>query len=207
MPTPHEQPAERVPVVEILHEAKETIEKGESMNRLVKVYAGKNAFRIYQASRGVIGKNRIGNLQGMVKSAKARTIFQVTSEIGEKLEILSFLAVFAQNIADAGPEFEAIWDSKDSPARKYVHLTQLADKIGKRTATGMFTAGVSTIYDALKGWCLIGSLAGGAVGNAANQCVSVLQDADFRVKAAGKAIADFASEQNPVLNTIEIIVH
>src|SRR5258708_27441516 len=145
MPTlPKSSPSKtgrRFPVIEILHDAEAPTKKGEKvvgffddMTGLVKVYAGQNAFRIYQASTGLIGKNAIGNLQGMVKSAKWRTGFNITSEAGEKLGVIAFLSVFAQNLAQAGPELDAIWTSKESPARKYLHLVRLADVIGKRTA-------------------------------------------------------------------------
>jgi hypothetical protein len=203
----------RLPVIEILHTAKHPTERFdenvghvEDLNGLVKVYVGGKAFRIYEASTGMIGSNRIGTLQGMVKSAKWRTVFRITSDAGEKMEVLAFLAIFAKNVAESADEFEAIWESKESHARKYFHFVRLADTIGKRTAAGAFTAGVSTIYDALKGWCMIGGLFGGGLGLASNQCVSVIEDADFRVKAAGKAAADWSSKSDPMLNTIDIIL-
>lgn len=203
----------RLPVVEILHSTKHPTEKFEKnfghvedLNGLVEVYAGGKAFRIYEASTGMIGRNAIGTLQGMVKSAKWRTVFRITSDAGEKMEVLAFLAIFAKNIAESADEFEAIWQSKESHARKYFHFVRLADTIGKRTAAGVFTAGVSTIYDALKGWCMIGGLFGGSFGHASNQCVSMIEDADFRVKAVGKAIADWSSKSDPILNTIDIIL-
>lgn len=203
----------RLPVVEILHKAESPVETGNKVigflddsTKAVTVYAGKNAFRIYQASTGLIGENSIGNLQGMVKSARWRTVFRVSTEAGEKIEVIAFLASLAENITKAAPEFEAISKSNDSTAHKCVRLTRLADAIGQRTAMGVFTAGVSTIYEALKGWCLIGSLAGGKLGKASTQCVSVLESADFRVKTAGKAVADFATQSNPILNTIDIVL-
>ena len=207
------QTGRHLPVVEILHSAEHPTEKvennfghAEHLNRLVKVYSGEKAFRIYEASTGMIGKNRIGTLQGMVKSAKWRTVFRISSDAGEKMEVLAFLAIFAKNVAESADEFEDIWQSKESHARKYFHFVRLADTIGKRTAAGVFTAGVSTLYDALKGWCMIGGLVGGSFGQASNQCVSVIEDADFRVKAAGKAIADWSSKSDPILNTIDIIL-
>jgi hypothetical protein len=218
MPTVQKgRPAEstsRLPVVEILHRAESPVGTGnkavevvDNLNRAVNVYAGKNAFRIYEAATGEIGKNSIGTLQGMVKSARWKTVFRVSSEVGEKVEIIAFLAAFAENVTKAGPEFEAIVSSNDSRARKCLHLTRLADAIGKRTAVGAFTSGVSTIYEVLKGWCLIGTLADGKFGAASARCVSVLDDADFRVKTAGKALADFSANSNPILNVIEITLH
>jgi hypothetical protein len=203
-----------VPVVEILHRAEtptalgnKFVEVTDNLNRAVNVYAGKNAFRIYQATTGEIGRNKLGTLQGMVKSARWKTVFRVTSEVGEKLEIIAFLASFAENITKAAPEFEAIATSNDSRASKCLHFTRLAHTIGARTAVGVFTSGVSTIYEVLKGWCLIGTLAGGNFGAASQQCVNILEDADFRVKAAGKTVADLAANSNPLLNVIEITLH
>jgi len=200
----------RVPVVEILSEELETANKrldylGNGLSA-IKVFAGTNAFRVYEATTGAIKTNAVGTLQGMVKSAKARTVFRVTSELGEKLEIVALLAGLAENLTKAGPEFEAVLTSKDSPALKAIRLQRLAEAVAARTAVGVVTSGVETIYDALKGWCMIGGLAGGRFGSAANKCVDVLEDANLLVKSTGAKLADYSAEANPTLNVFELVV-
>ena len=204
----------RVPVVEFLHHAHEPAKKGKefiegmgNVNKGVHVFAGKKAFRIYNLATDEVGLNKMGNLRGVVKSPGMRTLFKISSEVGERLEILAFLAAFAENVTESHAEFDKILASNESHARKAVHLARLADRIANRTVVGTFTAGVTTIYDALRGWCLIGTMAGGKIGDASAQCVKVLQDADFLVKTTGSSLADSAANNNVILNTIEITLH
>jgi len=205
----------RVPVVEILSEAtdkvNDPITSGVNENVVdlvgngvsaVKVFVGKNAFRIYEATTGMIGKNSVGTLQGMVKSADGRMCFRVVSEVGEKFEIVAFLAGLAGNIKKAAPEFKAVWVSQDSPAVKAAHFSRLARAVGGRTVVGAVTAGVGTIYDALTGWCLIGGLAGGTFESTAQECVAVLKDAKLTVDKVGTEIADFTAD--PTMYIVEI---
>jgi hypothetical protein len=204
----------RLPVVEVLSKANEGINKpvpGLNENPLdlvgngmdaVKVFAGKNAFRIYNAATGEIGKNSIGTLQGMVKSADARAVFRVVGEVGEKFEIVAFLAGLADNLQKTSSEFEAVWQSNDSAVAKAANFNRLARAVAARTAIGIVTSGVGTIYDALKGWCMIGGLAGGKMELAAKQCVDVLEDAKLGVDKVGNELADLSAD--PTMYVIEI---
>jgi len=205
---------DRVPVIELLRHAHEPVKKGKDfiegsgdVNKGIHVFAGKKAFRIYNLATDEVGLNKLNNLRGVVKNARLRTVFNITSEVGERLEVLAFIAAFAENVTESHAEFDKILTSNESSARKAVHMARLADQIANRTLIGTFTAGVSTIYDALKGYCLMGTLAGGKVGNTSMQCVKVLEDADLRVKTAGKSLADLAAKNNTFLNTIEIVLH
>src|SRR5579864_606941 len=205
---------DRVPVIELLRHAHEPVKKGKDfiegsgdVNKGIHVFAGKKAFRIYNLATDEVGLNKLNNLRGVVKNARLRTVFNITSEVGERLEVLAFIAAFAENVTESHAEFDKILTSNESSARKAVHMARLADQIANRTLIGTFTAGVSTIYDALKGYCLMGTLAGGEVGNTSMQCVKVLEDADLRVKTAGKSLADLAAKNNTFLNTIEIVLH
>lgn len=204
----------KIPVVEFLHHAHEPVKKGndfieraDQVNHGIHVFAGKKAFRIYNLASDEVGLSKAGNLRGVVKSARLRTVFKVTSEVGERLEVLAFIAAFAENVTESHAEFDKILISNDSSARKAVHLARLANQIANRTLLGTFTSGVSTIYDALKGYCLMGTMAGGKVGDASMQCVKVLEDADLRVKTTGRSLADFAAKNNVILNTVEIMLH
>jgi hypothetical protein len=201
------------PVVEILSSAQKPARQAErsvgyvdDAITAVKVYAGTNAFRIYNAAAELAGTNAIGTLQGMVKSAKWRAVFRISSEASEKIEVIAFLAGLAVNITEAASEFEAVWVSKDSPVVKGGKFGRLAQRVGMRTAMGMITGGVSTIYEALEGWCMIAGLPGGKFQSASNQCVSVLREADFMVTATSKVIADLAAD-GTIWNVIEIVLY
>lgn len=204
----------RIPVIELLRHGHEPVKKGKEfidgagdVNKGIHVFAGKKAFRIYNLATDEVGLNKASNLRGVVKNARLRTVFNITSEVGERLEVLAFIAAFAENVTESHAEFDKILTSNESSARKAVHMARLADQIANRTLVGTFTAGVSTIYDALKGYCLMGTLAGGKVGNTSMQCVKVLEDADLRVKTAGQSLADLAAKNNVFLNTVEIVLH
>jgi len=204
----------RLPVVEIISRTTDRVNKPiEGVNEnvvdfagngldAIKVFAGKKAFRVYGATTGVIGRNSVHNLQGMVKSADARAVFNIVSEVGEKIEIIAFLAGLADNINKSASEFEAVWMSTDPPIVKAAHFTRLARGVAARTAIGTVTAGVGTIYDALKGWCLIGGLAGGEFQSTANKCVDVLEDAKLLVDKVGTEIASF--DADPTMYIVEI---
>ena len=151
------------PVVELLFDKYAILKKGQeildtvgTITGDVKTYAGKNAFRVYNIMTESIGKNSIGNMQGMVKSARWNTAFKIVAETSEKIELIALLAGFASNVAEARPEFDAICNSKDSEALKAVHLAELARAVANRTLIGVVTGGVHMMYQALKGWCMIG---------------------------------------------------
>lgn len=121
----------RLPVIEILSTANDKINKpissgvnetptdlAENAIDALKVLAGKAAFRIYDAGAGTIGRNAMGTLQGVVKSANGRMVFNVITEVGEKIEIIAFLAGLADNIEKTTAEFQAVWMSKDPSAVK-----------------------------------------------------------------------------------------
>src|SRR5438067_2376941 len=96
------------PVVEIFFGDNGVVETTGAVLGHVKTYAGKNAFRIYNALNESIGPNSIGTLQGMVKSARWKTVFNFATEWGERIEFLALFASFASNIAEARPEFDAL---------------------------------------------------------------------------------------------------
>lgn len=199
------------PVVELLFDKYSMLKNGQEILDTVgtiigdvKTYAGKNAFRVYKMTES-IGKNSIGNMQGMVKSARWNTAFKIVAETSEKIQLIALLAGFATNVAEARPEFDAICNSKDSETLKAVHLAELARAVANRTAIGVVTGGVHMMYQALKGWCMIGGAVTQGLQNAgSNQCVKIVSDADLYVDSAGKWIADTAAKGDPTLRLIEI---
>lgn len=200
------------PVLELVFEKDGVLKKGQDfLDNVgtivgdVKTYAGTNAFRVYNVWTDSIGKNSIKTMQGMVKSARWKSVFKFTAETGEYIEYIALLASFASNVAEAKPEFDAICNSKYSDALKAARIAELARAVANRTAIGIVTGGVHMMYQALKGWCMIGGALTGGLQNAqSNQCVQIISKADLYVESAGKWVADTAAKNDPSLLLIEI---
>ncbi len=89
-------------MIELIHSHHEPIEhlghlmdKIDFGNKVAVAVAGTQAFRRYNALTGAIGLNSIGNLIGMVRSAKWRLIIQHIDEaspLGKSIESMGFLA-------------------------------------------------------------------------------------------------------------------
>jgi hypothetical protein len=198
------QPNRKLPAVEIVSSSQKSAKQVEKVVgyadnavHAVKVLAGIHAFRVYDATLDLIGRNKIGTFQGLVKSAKCRAVFEISSDMAEKSEVVAFIAGLAANLTEAVPEFEVIRMSKDPISIKGSKVVHLGQKIAARTAVGVITGGVTTIYESLQGWCMIAGLAGGKFQSASQQCVAVLQDANLKVTATGKAIADLSVDLDP----------
>jgi hypothetical protein len=173
----------------------------------IRVYTGKNAFRVYNGLTDTIGLNSIGTLQGKVKSAQWRAVFNFATETGEKIEFIAMLASFASNIAEVRGDFDDICNAKQSEAWKAAQFLQLTRKVAARTAMGTFTGGVHGLYQALMGWCMIGGALTSGLQNAeSNQCVQILRSADWLVTTTGKRLADIAAQNDPTLKVIEIML-
>ncbi len=177
------------PVIEIVKKVDDTLDYADHLNKGVKFVAGTQAFRVYSAAAGY-GVNKAGNLRGMVKNARWRTIFNYSNEVSEHMENIGTLASFAANIAEMSDDFEKIAHSRNPATLKGLQIAAAAGTAAERTLAGAVPAGVGLIYTSLKGWCEIAGLAGGSVQSGANQCIEVLDNADKLVKQSFKAITD-----------------
>ena len=190
----HSEKGKHHPVIEIVSHVDKTIDHAAHLNEAVKAVSGTRSFRVYSASKGMPGMNVSGNLRGMVKSARWRTIFNYSSKVGEHMENLGTLAAFAANIAEMSNEFEAIANSSDTATLKGMRFAAAAGTAAERTLLGAVPSGVHLIYMSLQGWCEIAGLAGGKVGSGANECVRVLKDADAIVQKSFSTIADTGNQ-------------
>jgi hypothetical protein len=185
------------PMIELVHSHERTAENVSHRTDqavlgkigLQTVMAGR-AFREYHALSQRIGLNRAGNLRGMVVSARWRTLFRYTSEVGEHLDNLGYLAALASGIATSAPKFESIVASSDSAALKGLKIAATTSTIAQRALLGVVPAGAHMIYRSLEGWCMIGGLVGGSARPDASPAVRAIQGADAWVQTKFQMITD-----------------
>jgi hypothetical protein len=117
----------------------------------------------------------------MVVSAKWHTLFHHTSDVGEYMENIGYLASLASGIAEAGPRIERIYSSSDSPVLKGMQTSAIASTIAQRALLGVVPGGAHVIYRSLEGWCMLAGLMGGKAQSGAARCIGTLQYADTLV--------------------------
>jgi hypothetical protein len=106
-------------LVDNAHSAAEYIIKG------AKFYYGHQAFRKYDWLRGAAVLNKAKpkpNLRGMVLNKRARTLFELTVEKGEKLDKFGdvlILAGWAIELAKSKDYLEKVWQSNESTNAKW----------------------------------------------------------------------------------------
>jgi len=191
----------RHPVVELIHSQSTTAElidrrlgQADLGRTAIQAVAGGRAFRDYGALSNTIGVNRAGNLRGMVLSAKWRTVFTHTSEVGEYMENIGYLASLASGIMESAPKIEAILGSRDSAVMKGLQISAMASTIAQRALLGVVPAGAHLIYRSLEGWCMIAGLAGGPFQSGTTECIRTLRYADALVQTSFRAVTDTSNQ-------------
>lgn len=200
------------PVIQFIHAQQKTAEKIDyrwtqielGRDGLQAVIGGR-AFRSYDALSQSVGLNKAGNLRGMVLSSKWRTLFRYSSDAGEYMETIGYLATLVSGIAESAPRIDAIAVSSDSPAVKGLQIAGIAGTIAQRTLLGAIPAGTHLIYRSLEGWCMIAGLAGPKAQSAASQCISTLNYADTLVQTAFQTVTDTSNESRAVWSVIDFV--
>lgn len=199
------------PVLELLHHQRETIAtvdrrlgQADLGRTAVQMVAGGRAFRIYHPLTDMVGLNSASapNLRGMVQSAKWRTIFQHTSEAGEYMENIGYLAAFAAELAHAAPRIDMIMDSSDSAVLKGMQLSGLAGTIAQRVLMGVVPAGAHLMYLSLQGWCMLFGLAGGKAQAGSAEGIRTLHSADTLVNTTFQTVTDTDVQSKAVWTVI-----
>lgn len=200
------------PVVELVHSQQRVIEKADRrldqggwVITAAKVLIGSQAYRKYDSFIGAVGLNKAGNFRGMIVSTKWRTLFQHTSEVGEYMENIGYLATLASGIAEASPKIERILGSSDSPVLKGMKISASAGTIAQRALLGVVPGGAHLIYRSLEGWCMIAGLAGGKIQATATQCVATLRYADTLVNTTFQTVTDTNSQSKAVWSVINFV--
>ena len=202
------------PIIEIIHAQQGHAEKldrrtaqADLGRRAIQAVIGGRAFRKYHALSETVGLNRAGNLRGMVVSAKMRTMFRYSSDVGEYMENLGYLTTFAAETAKSAPQIESILDSDDPKTLKGMKLAALSGTVAQRTLLGVVPAGAHLVYRSLEGWCMVAGLAGGNVQLAALEGIRTLHRADAYVTTAFEMITDTSNQSNVLWWVIDLLAH
>jgi hypothetical protein len=200
------------PVLELIHSQHQRAElvdrrlgQADMARTTVQMVAGGRAFRDYNALADSIGLSKAQNLRGMVVSKNWRALFRHTSEVGEYMENIGYLASIAAEISKSAPLFQKIVDSPDSAALKGMQIASLAGSIAQKALIGAVPAGAHLIYRSLEGWCMLAGLAGSSVQPAATSCIATLQRADTLVQTTFDTITDTSEQSKAVWYVIDIV--
>lgn len=135
-------------VLELVHK---TVDGGV---QVVRAIAASEAFRKFDWLKDAPAKNTIGDLRGIVVSARWRTIFEITSKAAK----FTALAGFALNVAASAHEIETICKSSEPWGVKGSRLSTQVSSIAFRTAFGVVPAATHQPAMVLQGYCQIGDL-------------------------------------------------
>lgn len=192
------------PVVKILGKTSEQLDNAHHAVETFKAIAGTRAFREYDWLKDVAIANKSGNFRGMVVSARWKTLFDYSSEVGKVLENVGTFATFAANIAQMGHQFETIWTSRDPMAMKGLRFAVAAGTAAERTLAGRTVTGVHLIYKSLEGWCMIAGLAGGPLRSASDRCIDTLKNADALVHKTCSVLTDTNNQSKAIWWAIDM---
>lgn len=191
------------PVFEIVHE---WAEYGHHLASGFKAIAAVHTYRRYgllNVLQKTLPRNKAGNFRGMVISARWKTAFHYTSDVGEVLENVGLFASFATNLADAGHEFELVHHSNLEPTLKGMRYAALAGTAAERALAGMVTGSVHLAYRSMQGYCMMAGLLGGSAQSAANQCIVTLNHADAFVNRSVHMVTDTGNQAYAVYHPVE----
>jgi hypothetical protein len=129
------------------------------------------AFRAFrQTTKSKIGfhlpipnANAAGNLRGMVISKKARTIYQLSSNVAKKFEKYDSALVFAGVILEVNKQWaqiKSIGNSKMSLLEKGRQIDLIVSTAALRSITGVVPTGAHLMAKSLEGYCEVAGLAG-----------------------------------------------
>ena len=122
------------------------------INKTAKLYYGHHAFREYYWLKGLAGHNKAGNLRGMVLDKRARGLFNLTVEIGEKLEKVDrvlLIAGWAIELSKSKNYIKQVLDSPTDPATKMQKVCAEVSMATIRALTGVIPAGTHAVASTL----------------------------------------------------------
>jgi hypothetical protein len=200
------------PVIEFLHGQHKTAEELDHRWTQVELgihglraVIGGRAFRSFHPLSGTFELNKAGNLRGIVVSARWRTLFRHTSDVGEYRTNVGYLATLVSGIAESAPKIESIVNSPNSPTLKGMEIAATASTIAQRALLGAVPEGAHLIYRSLEGWCMIAGLVGGKADSVASHCLSTLHNADTLVQTTFKTITDANNQAKAVWSVIDFV--
>lgn len=161
-----------------------------SGSNALRAISASEAFRKYNWLSKLPVTNASGNFRGMVVSARWRTVYQVTSDVGDVLDKVTLFVGLATNIVQSAPQIEAIAGSNDSWEIKGAKISTQVSSIALRTVGGGIPFGVHLFALSLEGYCRIAGLITGPSWGAPNQALRKLQMVDGFVQTKFNAVTD-----------------
>jgi hypothetical protein len=141
--------------------------------------------------------NKSGNLRGMVINARARSIYGLTTNIGDRLtryESALFLASVAIEFAHEGHKAVAVWNGEENASQKAAHLSLIGSMAIFRAVTGVVPQATHLLAKSIEGYLMIGDFAsGGRLHQGATHAIESLNMIDKVVTTTYKDI--YSSDQ------------
>jgi hypothetical protein len=148
-------------IVEIVETADKVAGGADSANSAFRAISASEAFRKYNWLTSQPGLNSVGDLRGMVVSARWRTAFNIAGDAGEVLGRVALVAALAGNIVKASKEIDAIVSSNASWSEKGARLSTQVSSVAIRTVGGVVPAGFEMVAFSLQGYCQLGGVVSG----------------------------------------------
>jgi len=175
-------------VVELVNKTGGVVDSADGVvNVVAKGLAASHAFRKYDWLAKAPIKNVSGNLRGMVVSADAKVVYDVTVKYGSKIERLNAFATVAIALAASAEEIYDIVRSKDSLAVKGAKLGTQATAVAMNVLTGVVTAPVHLVLMALQGYSEIYDVANRKPVGTSGQTLKAI---DSIIDSAAKQVSD-----------------
>jgi hypothetical protein len=196
-------------VVQIAHQRDRVLGNVSYAANGFRAITGLQAFRAYDWMTDTAALNLVGDFRGMVVSARWATAYSVVSSAADVIGNVATVASIASNIIDLAPQFEQVYQSRDSgivKAQKYSLLTSI---VAQKTLAGIVTGGVHLIYLPLIAGCDAAAKAAGdgPVASAAYVCSQAVQDADALVQKSANYLTDPANQQKVLMNLVTIRIN
>lgn len=167
---------------------------------------GLEAFRSYDWMTDTAATNAVGDFRGMVISARWGVAYSVIGSAANVIGIVATVASIASNLIDLAPQFEQVYQSRDTSKSKAQRYSLLTIIVAQKTLMSTITGGVHLIYLPLIWGCgAIAKDAGdGPVASAAYVCSQVVQNADALVQKSANYVTDPANQQKVLMSLFTI---
>ena len=154
---------------------------GQFGDYVVTPISGARAFRDYSWVSSLPAMNSTGNLRGMVLSKSFRTIWNVSTNVGEKLQLASIVIEFAKELS----RMQQVWKSDTSVNEKGPRLLFMGSAAILRGVTSVVPEAVHLLALSAEGYL---DIAGAASGSAKPlELATTLQSADQWVSSTFQA--------------------
>jgi hypothetical protein len=105
------------------------------------------------------GFNRVGNLTGIVRSARARVVFEWTKEFGDRVQLAQVAVQLVEELWGSRDKWNKIISTDDPASIKVFKLQSLARAIAISTIFGLGAATIHDVDTAIRSVCRVLPLA------------------------------------------------